>query len=102
MAKVGLVNMVFLFTVLALTHVLPNIGPYAKSKYVNLPNIDTLSSSSLLSLIYYMMSLRQECSDLHGLPQVDRLAYGSCAFQLFQDICFANDGKKRPSNARKI
>lgn len=30
--KVGLVNMVFLFTVFALTYVLPNIGPYAKSK----------------------------------------------------------------------
>lgn len=42
--KVGLVNMVFLFTVFALTYVLPNIGPYAKSKWTDLLMAVVLSS----------------------------------------------------------
>lgn len=32
LAKVGLANVVFLITVLALAYALPNLGPHAKSK----------------------------------------------------------------------
>jgi len=42
--KVALVNMLFLFTILVVAHVLPKIGPYAKMKWTDLLMALVLSS----------------------------------------------------------
>ncbi|XP_024387572.1 protein ARV 2 isoform X2 [Physcomitrium patens] len=44
LAKVGLANVVFLITVLALAYALPNLGPHAKSKWTDLLMAVALSS----------------------------------------------------------
>jgi len=103
--KVGLVNIVFLVTVVALTHVLPSIGPYAKFKWTDLLMAVVLSSyfkmfvfammvwefSPLMALIIDMLVLSSNTVALKVMLNTSTpiAASATAAGALFRTLCWS-------------